>query len=152
MLHDGEAPLSEYLQLLNDWYLISDHGEEESFKLDEYLGQNHSNWEVTGEGLAPTEKRRLRGWSMEDLERLGSRDPELLSEYRRELENAAVAQAPKGRDYSEWEENRRIWVEARLADIDSAVESKMLGARASDSGCPVIQMGADQKASNFRGE
>jgi hypothetical protein len=125
ILHDGVAPLSEYSQLLDDWNLISDRGEEESFKLDEYLGSNHSNWEVTGEGLTPSEKRRLQGWRMEDVERLRSRDPELLSEYRRELENAALAQKLGGKD-------REIWVEARLADIDSAVESKILGARVND--------------------
>ena len=132
MLHDAEVPLSDYSQLLDDWNLISDGGEEESFKLDEYLGSNHSNWEVTGEGLTPTEKRRLHGWSMEDLDRLRSSDPELLSEYRQELEKEAVKHAEKGQDYSEWEENRRIWVEARLADIDTAVESKILKARAND--------------------
>ena len=131
-LDAGKAPLSEYFQLLDDWNLISDRAEEESFKLDEYLGSNHSNWAVTGEGLTPSEKRRLQGWSMEDVERLRSRDPELVSEYRRELEKEAVAHAEKGKDYREWEENRKIWIEARLADIDSAVDSKILLARRND--------------------
>lgn len=132
MLHDGEVPLSEYSQLLDDWGLISSRAEEESFKLDEYLGSSHCNWQVTGEGLIPNEGRRLRGWSIEDLEGLRSRDPELVSEYRRELEGDAVAHAEKGNDFSQLAANREIWVDARLADIDSAVESKMLLARAND--------------------
>jgi hypothetical protein len=132
MLHVGEAPLSEYSQLLDDWNLISDSGEEDSFKLDEYMGRHHINWEVTGEGLTPTEKRRLQGWSIEDLELLRTRDPELLSEYRQELEKEAVKHAEKGQDYNETEENRKIWIEARLADVDSAIESKILRARAND--------------------
>lgn len=132
MLHDGETSLSEYSQLLDDWNLISDRGEEESFKLDEYLGSNHPNWEVTGEGLTPTEKRRLHGWSVEDLKILRSRDPELLSEYRQELEKEAVKHAERGQDYTEAEENRKIWIGARLADVDSFVESEMLRARANE--------------------
>jgi hypothetical protein len=125
MLHDGKAPLSEYAQLLDDWYLISDRSEEDSFKLDEYLGSSHSNWAVTGEGLIPSEQRRLHGWSVEDVERLRSRDPELLREYRQELEKAAITQNIGWKD-------REIWIEARLADIDSAVETKILDARTND--------------------
>jgi hypothetical protein len=130
MLHDGD--LSEFSQLLDDWNLIAGAGEEEKFKLDEYLSWEHNNWGATGEGLTPSERRRLQGWSVEDVERLRSRDPSLLSEYRQELEEAAAKQAEKGQDWREWEENRRIWVEARLADLETALNTKMLGARVND--------------------
>jgi hypothetical protein len=132
MLHEGRDPLSEYSQLLDDWDLIHSKADEESFKLDEYLDQKDYNWHVTGKGMTDAEKRQLQGWSTEDVERLRSRDPELLSEYRQELEKEADKQAEKGKDYIEWEENRKIWVEARLADLESAANAKMLAARVND--------------------
>jgi len=132
MLHEGRDPLSEYSQLLDDWDLIHGKADEESFKLNEYLDNKDYDWHVTGKGLTETEKRRLQGWSTEDVERLRSRDPELLNEYRREIEKEAMKEAAKGKDYIEWEENRRIWVEARLADLESAANAKMLAARVND--------------------
>jgi hypothetical protein len=132
MLHEGRDPLSEYSQLLDDWDLIHGKADEKSFKLDEYLDQKDYDWHATGIGMTDAEKRQLQGWSTEDVERLRSRDPELLSEYRQELEREAVKQVEKGKVYVEWEENRKIWVEARLADLESAANIKMLAARVND--------------------
>jgi hypothetical protein len=127
MLHVGEAPLSEYSQLLDDWSLISGSGEEESFKLDEYLGHHHLNWDLTGEGLTPSERRRLHGWSMEDVELLRQRDPEMASAYEAELEEAVCKLALRGED-------RKLRIQARMADVDSAVNRKLLEARARELG------------------
>ncbi|MGD0630090.1 MAG: hypothetical protein ABR987_12085 [Terracidiphilus sp.] len=132
MLHEGRDSLSEYSQLLDDWDLIHGKADEESFKLDEYLDQKDYDWHATGIGMTDAEKRQLQGWSTEDVERLRSRDPELLNEYRREIEQEAMKEAAKGRDYIESEENRRVWVEARLADLESAANAKMLGAYKND--------------------
>ena len=132
MLHEGRDPLSEYSQLLEDWDLIHDKADGDSFKLYEFADQKDYDWHVTGKGLSDAEKRQMQGWSTEDVERLRSGDPELLNEYRQEIEKEAMKEVPTGKDYIESEEIRRIWVEARLADLESAADAKMLAVREND--------------------
>jgi hypothetical protein len=122
-LHRDEAAIAAYAHLLEDWYLVSGKAEESSFTLQGFLDEGlYWNWGVTGEGLLPSERRTLSGWSLADAERLRQRDPEMLAIYRSELEDAATRQNLK-------KDDRKVWIEARLADIESAVERKMLDAR-----------------------